>query len=349
MTRRLPNSHGLLLAGAMAATILVGTTLLDRAHGGTSSPLPVRARAATQPAVTPVPAVDIPSGAGKLVVLREPIVFRDATVGRAAPHLNVDAGILVDIDTGQILWSRNPHVAHAPASTTKILSALVALENFDPGRLVTVTPDALNQQPDETVMGLKAGEQLTVREMLTGMMLLSGNDAATSMAVDTVGMTDFVGTMNAQVAALGLHDSHFTTPVGLDDPGQKASPYDLAAIASAAYRHQPLFREIIDTQSATLPASALHQKYDLTNLNQLLQLYPRAVGVKPGFTGDAGPCLVAMAVRDGHRLVSVMLGGHKVFADSRTLLDWGFQQEGMVTELPTPAPLDPATTPVPAA
>ncbi len=116
------------------------------------------------------------------------------------------------------------------------MTALVALENLDPEAPVTVTPDAVHLAWDESRMGLIAGETLSVRELLTGMLLVSGNDAANALAADTVGTERFVGAMNAQVAALGLHDSHFTTPVGLDDPDQYSSAYDLAAIATAAVR-----------------------------------------------------------------------------------------------------------------
>ena len=135
-----------------------------------------------------------------LGVLHQRVGFSDETaVHSGAPNVHADAGILVDIDTGAILWARNPHLAHPPASTAKVLTSLVALENFDPDRVVTITPDALHQAGDETTMGLLPGNQLTVRELLEGMLTVSANDAATAMAVDTVGMESFVATMNRQV------------------------------------------------------------------------------------------------------------------------------------------------------
>ncbi|MGH7750630.1 MAG: D-alanyl-D-alanine carboxypeptidase family protein, partial [Candidatus Dormibacteria bacterium] len=165
--------------------------------------------------------------------LQRRIEFGDASASHSgAPAVAADSGIVVDLDTRSILWERNPHLSHAPASTTKLVSTLVALENFGPDRQVTITADALHQAGDETVMGIHAGESYAVAELLAGMLLISGNDAATAMAVDTVGMDRFVETMNAQIASLGLHDSHFTTPVGLDDPAQLASAYDLAAVAT---------------------------------------------------------------------------------------------------------------------
>jgi D-alanyl-D-alanine carboxypeptidase (penicillin-binding protein 5/6) len=232
-------------------------------------------------------------------------------------------------------------MANAPASTTKVLTSLVALENFAADRVVTITPDALHQAGDETKMGLVSGNRMTVQELLEGMLLVSGNDAADAMAVDTVGMDPFVDAMNRQLEALGLHDSHFVTPVGLDDPAQKASAYDLAVVATADVTSFPLFRQIVAQTEITLPASPDHQEFDLGNINRLLHLYPAATGIKPGWTGDAGGCLVGMAERNGHRLISVLLGASRVYTDSRDLLDWGFVQEGLPSLLPPPTPTRP--------
>jgi D-alanyl-D-alanine carboxypeptidase (penicillin-binding protein 5/6) len=281
-----------------------------------------------------------------LRTLQRRMEFGDASASHpGAPAVAADTGILVDLDTRSILWERNPHLSHAPASTTKLVSSLVALANFAPERQVTITADALHQAGDETVMGIHAGETYTVSELLAGMLLISGNDAATAMAVDTVGMDRFVATMNAQIAALGLHDSHFTTPVGLDDPGQLSSAYDLAAVATVTGESFPKFQQLVATTDMQLPAGPGHPAFALHNLNRLLQLYPPTVGVKPGYTGNAGPCLVAEAVRDGHRMIGVLLGAPHLYSDMRSLLDWGFTQKGlpaMVTPAPAPAPAPPA-------
>jgi D-alanyl-D-alanine carboxypeptidase (penicillin-binding protein 5/6) len=118
-----------------------------------------------------------------------------------------------------------------------------------------------------------------------------------------------------------------------------SSAYDLALLATLDYEHWPLFRELVDTQQTVLPASADHGAFELTNVNLLLTMYPPAVGIKTGYTGYAGDCLVGMAVRDGHRLISVLLGMQAYpFAQSRTLLDWGFTQEGLPSQLPPPTP-----------
>lgn len=280
-----------------------------------------------------------------LRTLQRRVEFGDASASHTgAPAVAADTGILVDLDTRSIIWERNPHLAHAPASTTKLVSTLVALVNFAPERQVTITADALHQAGDETVMGIKAGETYAVADLLAGMLLISGNDAATALAVDTVGMDRFVAAMNAQIGALGLHDSHFTTPVGLDDPAQLSSAYDLAAVATVAGDMYPQFRQLVSTIDMQLPASPSHPGFALHNLNRLLSLYPPTVGVKPGYTGNAGPCLVAEAIREGHRMLAVLLGAPHLYSDMRMLLDWGFTQRGL-KPLVTPAPAPAAPTP----
>lgn len=255
------------------------------------------------------------------------------------PPNNAAAGILVDLDTRRIIWQRNPHEQLPPASTIKLLTTMVVLNNFSQDKLITATPSALFTGGDETKMYIDPGEKLTVRELLTGLLMVSANDAADVLAIDTVGMERFLGAMNAQAAALGLQETHATSPVGLDDPDMHSSAYDLAVLAALDYQHWPLFRTIVDTQQATLPASPLHGAFELTNVNLLLTMYPPAVGIKTGYTGNAGDCLVGMAVRNGHRLLSVLLGvPGLIFTQSRQLLDWGFTQEGLPSQLPTPTP-----------
>lgn len=273
-----------------------------------------------------------------LHTLNDHLVFTGSPT--AVPPANDSvSGVLVDVDTHQILWQRNAHEQVPPASTIKLLTSMVALENFSPAKRITATPDALFAGGDETVMHIDPGETLTVRELMTGLLMVSANDAANVLATKTVGMEKFVAAMNAQAAALGLQDTHATTPVGLDDPAMHSSAYDLAVLAALDYEHWPLFRDIVDTQQTVLPASADHSEFDLTNVNLLLSTYPAAVGIKTGYTGEAGDCLVGMAIRDGHRLISVLMGVQAYpFAESRTLLDWGFTQEGLPSQLPPPSP-----------
>lgn len=281
-----------------------------------------------------------------LSVLHSRIAFSGDTANPSPagfPVISASAGILVDIDTKTILWQLNDHAALPPASTIKVLTALVALDNFSPDRLVTATPDALNQAWDETKMGLKPGTTLSMRELLTAMLMVSANDAAQVLAADTVGLERFVAAMNAQVAALGLHDTRVSSPVGLDDPDMRASAYDLAAIAATVFDRFSLFRSIVATRSASIPANANHPVFWLENVNGLFQKYGPSVGIKPGWTGDAGACEVGMAVRDGHRLISVLMHGTLVYTASARLLDWGFSREGLPALLPPPPSPSPST------
>jgi D-alanyl-D-alanine carboxypeptidase len=142
-------------------------------------------------------------------------------------------------------------------------------------------------------------------------------------------MDNFVAAMNAQMQQLGLHDSHFTTPVGLDDPQQFASAYDLAAVAMEDMSRFPVFGNIVWRSQVNLPQTATHKAYELPNLNRELQFYPASVGVKPGYTGNAGPCLVAEAVRGGHHLIGVVLQDNVLYSDMAKLFDWGFGQYGL--------------------
>jgi D-alanyl-D-alanine carboxypeptidase len=341
LLQRLSHRQRRTLAAMLAGVVVLVVVLANQPSQSSAGHREVQAAAAAlgggggvtnvvTPRPTPLPAL-------KLIHAR-PSFTDESSQHPGAPKVDAAAGILVDASTGAVLWQRDMHASRPPASTTKMLSALVALQNFDPDRVVTVTDEALHQAGDETVVGLKAGQQLTVHELLDGMLLASGNDAADAMAIDTVGMDVFVNAMNQQVAALGLHDSHFVTPVGLDDPQQRASAYDLAAIAATAVASFPMFRQIVATTDMVLPASPQHPQFDLSNLNKLLHIYPAASGIKPGYTGDAGPCEVGMAERDGHRLIAVLLNAPQLYSDARALLDWGFVQEGMASLIPTPTP-----------
>ena len=323
-----------LLMVVAAATATAGSALIAAPAAPVAAGHPPGAGVAS-PAATPTPRpwfdMNVASGS---VSFWEP-----ATLPVGTPPIKAAAGILVDMDTGEILWQQDPHRELAPASLTKVLTALVALENFSPDQEVTITPAALGQAADDTVMGLKAGQTLSVQELLDGMLLPSGDDAASAIAVDTVGEFRFVSAMNAQVAALGLQDSSFSNTSGLDDPELYSSAYDLAVIATFTYDRYPLFDQIVDTPSMELPATSGHPAFHLDNLDELLLDYPAAVGIKPGWTGNAGACLIGMAVRGGHRLLAVLLNADYPARLEARLLDWGFEQEGLPPLLPpTPTP-----------
>ncbi|MHB8572405.1 MAG: D-alanyl-D-alanine carboxypeptidase family protein [Candidatus Dormibacteria bacterium] len=239
--------------------------------------------------------------------------------------LSGDEAIIVDPASHRAVYALRPHQRHAIASLTKIVTAQVALDLASPDRVVTVPAAATQVEPD--VMGLSAGERVSVRELLFGLLLDSGNDAAETLSQTLTTRDHFIALMNSRAVALGLRDTHFANPSGLDDPGQYSSAYDVSVLATYMLDHYPLLRQVVGTREEPIAATDGHKAFDPVNLDRLLWTYPGAFGVKPGYTGDAGYCLVAAAARDGATVLSVVLGSQRHFTDSQMLLDYGFQRE----------------------
>lgn len=233
------------------------------------------------------------------------------------------AVLLLDFASNRVLYDKAAHQLLPPASTTKIMTALLTLEMGGLDDQVTVSPLAASQEG--TSMNLQAGERLTVRELLYGLLLPSGNDAAVALAERNAGTVGaFVERMNARAKALGLTELHFVNPHGLDDPQHLMSAYDVAELARYTLTSQPLFAQFVRTAHMVLPAEPGHPALDLTNLNQLLGSYPGADGVKTGTTPAAGQNLVGSATQDGHRLMAVIYNSQDRYADARKVLDTGF-------------------------
>ena len=242
----------------------------------------------------------------------------------AVPAIKAKAAYVVDLDTGIVLYQLSSHRRLAPASLTKVVTALVALDLMPLDRVVTV-PASINQLPwDSTRMGLRVGEQVTVRELLYGLFLNSGNDAAVTLASAALPEPAFVDRMNAKAASLGMTDTHFENPIGLDNPSHYTSAADLAKAAMALDSQHPEVAGIAAVRSITLAGTTTHHAYPLYNLNQLLRTYSGATGLKTGWTGQAGGCLIATAARNGEHLLVVVLGSPSVFKEAAALLDFGF-------------------------
>ena len=240
------------------------------------------------------------------------------------PVIKARSAILVDVDSSKTLFQLDPHGRHAPASLTKVVTALVALDRLRLDQLVTV-PASINQLPwDSTRMGLRAGERLTVRELMYGLFLNSGNDAAIALSEAAMPRATFIALMNARTAALGMTDTHFVNPIGLDDPLHYTSAADLSRAATELIRSFPEVAAMAAAPSLTLPATTTHHAYALYNLNDLIRKYPGATGLKTGWTGHAGGCLIATATRGGRRLMVVLLGSPRIFDEATALLDYGF-------------------------
>jgi D-alanyl-D-alanine carboxypeptidase len=237
------------------------------------------------------------------------------------PVISARAAAVLDDRCGGLIFSRQAHRRLAPASLTKIAAALVALETADLDETVAVDVDGF-YYGDSTVMGLETGMRLTLRDLLYGLLLPSGNDAAVAIARHIAGdVPDFVARMNAKAKSLGLADTHFTNPHGLDAPGHYSSAYDMAVLARYAMSN-PTFSKIVRTKlwQPRWPGQ------ELWNGNLLLWLYPESDGVKIGWTEGAGQTMVATAQRDGRRLFVALLGSEDRYTDAIRLLDWGFQQ-----------------------
>lgn len=242
----------------------------------------------------------------------------------APPVIKARSAILLDLDSGGSLYQRDAQGRHAPASLLKVATALVALEHLGFDQLVTV-PQSIDELPwDSTRMGLRPGERLTVRELLYGLFLNSGNDAAITLAEAAMPRAAFIGLINAKAAQLGLVDTHFVNPIGLDDPNQYTSAADLARLSIELTTRFPDVAAIASTPGLTLLATGTHHAYVLYNLNQLMRTYAGATGLKTGWTGRAGGCLIATATRNGRHLLLVVMGSPSIFAEAAALLDYGF-------------------------
>ncbi len=235
------------------------------------------------------------------------------------PPITARAALLADAETGEILLSYNADQPLPPASTTKIMTALITLERADPRDVVTVPGAALI---GESSMGLMAGERVTVEELLYGLLMVSGNDAAMALAYHVAGSPEaFVALMNQRAAELGLRNTRFVNPHGLDVPGHVMSAADLLVIAREAMRYE-LFRRIVATPQARVAGRLL------INRNELLTRYPGADGIKTGTTDAAGQCLVATVTRNGRRVIAVILGSRDRYADAQALFDHYFTYFG---------------------
>jgi D-alanyl-D-alanine carboxypeptidase (penicillin-binding protein 5/6) len=256
-----------------------------------------------------------------------PVVYELARTSPAPPALKARGALVVDLDSGTVIYQLDSHGRHAPASLTKVVTALVALDVMRLDQVVTV-PSSINQLPwDSTRMGLRPGEQVSVRDLLYGLFLNSGNDAAITLSEAAMPRASFVARMNARAAALGMTDTHFVNPIGLDDPAHFTSAADLAKAAVALRSRFPEVAAMATIQRLTLAATTTHHAYNLYNLNELIRTYPGATGLKTGWTGRAGGCLIATASRDGRQVLVVLMGSAQVFKEAAALLDYGFASD----------------------
>lgn len=238
-----------------------------------------------------------------------------------------------------MLASQDPDERSAIASTTKMMTAYLALRDLDPDKVVTAP--RYRASPGESLMGLRTGEKISVRDLLYGLLLPSGNDAASALArVDAGSVKKFVRRMNAAARQLGLDETSYSTPVGLDDPKNFSTARDLVALALGLLQ-DPTFAKVVDTEKITLDDGQVTRT--LVNRNPLLGKAPYFDGVKTGFTADAGNVLVGSATKDGAHVVSAVLGAPTEDdrdSASRELLDYALSRFERKTPLQPGKPVD---------
>jgi D-alanyl-D-alanine carboxypeptidase (penicillin-binding protein 5/6) len=242
------------------------------------------------------------------------------------PAINARSAILIDSNTGKVLYSKSSLAIMAPASTTKIMTAILTLEKLKMDRIVTVRPEAAAKEG--TSMHLKIEEKRTVRELLYGLMLQSGNDAAVALAEAVSGSEkNFTALMNQKAKLLGMKNTYFKNASGLPTIGHYTTAYDMAVLTRYAMKN-PAFTAIVGTKQKDIPGPKPGEVRALKNHNKLLWQYPYAIGVKTGYTVSAGGCLVSAASYNGKTLINIVLKTHTIYNDSIKLFNYGFNLHG---------------------
>ena len=248
-------------------------------------------------------------------------------VGEGEPNVVAQSAAVIDSYTGELLFVKNENALQYPASSTKILTALLVIEAGDLDKSVTV--DLSDTKVEPSNLELKPGEQYTRRQLLYGLMLKSANDVAMALARDNAGSVEaFAEKMNRRAEELGATNSHFANPHGLHEPDHYTTAHDLALIARTAME-QPFFRQVVSTIYYTWK-SPKGTVYQLRNHNRLLRHFAGCNGLKTGYTRAAQQVLVSSALREGHEVISVVLHTDKpgIWEDSKALLTYGLIKVG---------------------
>ena len=336
-----------LLVGLLAVALLVTAsrmTQVQRTAGGDTEPAasPARSRQLAVNAASPASAATstVPLATAAIVPDRTAEAPTRRVDGDLPPFTSAREALLMDEDSGEILYSKGAHTSVPPASLTKIATVIVAIERGNLDRVVTVDVDS-RTFVDSTLMGAPPWRSVTVRDLVYGLMLPSGNDAAVALGRAVSGSdAAFVAEMNQLVARLGLRDTHFKNARGLDEPGHVSSAYDIAMLSRYGMA-MPEFRTIVDAEAYTARGSRIIAMTSL--ISGMLEWVPGASGVKSGFTDAAGRTLVLTADR-GTRLYAVVMNDPQREADTANLMEWGFANHDWGRGAPTATVVEPSLT-----
>ncbi|MCR4614641.1 MAG: D-alanyl-D-alanine carboxypeptidase [Clostridiales bacterium] len=242
----------------------------------------------------------------------------------AAPQISAEKAAVMVAGTNELIYGKNEHSRATMASTTKIMTSLIVLEQAQPEKEITVTKDMITVEG--TSMGLMAGDRVTMKTLVKGMLLQSGNDGANAAAIAVSGTVEkFAELMNRRAQLIGMNDTHFVTPSGLDAEGHYSTAYDMALLGCEAIMN-PEFRAICSLKSSAVYYGNPPYRRVLSNHNSLLSRYPDTIGIKTGFTKSSGRCLVSAAERNGVTLVAVTLNAPDDWNDHIALLNYGFSK-----------------------
>ena len=321
------------IAALTAVAVVVGgiAAWASTAAGQSTPPAPTQASPAARTAPPATPASSRPSATP---ASSRPPASPVIEVAGAPGGVKAKGAVLADAATGQILWGRDVDTERPMASVTKVMTALLVLEGGDLGGEIQVPKAAQSYAwyyGGESA-GLHPGDVLTVQELLEALLLPSGADAAYTLAnAYGPGVNAFIARMNTTAAQMGMTHTHFTSPDGLPYPTETSTystPSDLLTLGLAAMRY-PAFRSIVDLHFYHLPKGPGHHQYWWDNTDHLIGSYPGAVGIKDGYTDDAGHCLLFEAIRNGRTLIGVVLGSPATGVaagaqDAARMLNWGF-------------------------
>lgn len=236
------------------------------------------------------------------------------------PELSAKSVVILDIGSSVLLYQKDPDLRLLPASTTKIMTALVALESYSLGEVLTVG----DSKTEGNKIKLIAGEQITVENLLYGLLVGSGNDAALVLAERFPGgVASFVSAMNKKASDLKLNDTHFTNPIGFDEEGHYSTAGDLARLAWVALKNKT-FTNIVAQPEVTVTDVSGKIIHEFKNTNELVGKIDGVRGVKTGWTQNAGECLVSFIERNGEKIIIVLLGSDDRFGETRKIIDWVF-------------------------